>query len=85
MDHLKESNVLQQPLTDFEHLLSNESSSRKGILPKLYKLLITTGNSDIQNFQNMWQEDLGFELQNSHWESIWESPANKTNIFNICL
>lgn len=73
----------QRPLGGFESLLSQKGTSLKGLLSKIYKLLLCLEMKPAIKLQRRWEIDCKREIPIQEWDGIFLSPMFTTKILAI--
>lgn len=63
----KKCNKLHLKLTEFEKLLFNDSQQIKGLISKIYSLLLNGNKQDLLHYQRAWHQDLEEVLDEDQW------------------
>lgn len=83
IEQLAETGMFRREFTNLEKIITLYPKSPKGLLSKLYRVLIIKGNPIKLSYQTKWEEELGVHWQETDWENIWDSPANRSTTYNI--
>lgn len=75
--------LFQRPYTGFEVFLAQEGSSLKGLLSKVYKVLLCIKTKPAVKIQRRWGIDCKRDILIQEWDGIFQSPVFMTKILAI--
>lgn len=66
-----------------EIVMQDMRFSQKGLISKIYKIVLVQAMQKLVLYQILWNQDCGNRLQFADWEEVWSSYGFKSYIVNI--
>ncbi|XP_054836708.1 deoxynucleotidyltransferase terminal-interacting protein 1 isoform X3 [Eublepharis macularius] len=79
------SKIMSTPLTDFEQILNYTQREKKGMVSKIYAILLSCLKSTDLPCQSKWHQDCNTEKTQEKWEEIWSSSIFTSKVISIRL